>query len=166
MNTVYLLLGGNTGLVLEHFTQAIGEINKRVGTVTAQSPIYESEAWGFSSELKFFNQVIVVDTLLDENQVLKDILDIERMLGRIRNNCSEGYQSRPIDIDILFYNNLICNCPDLTLPHPRLHLRRFTLSPLNDIAPQLVHPVLNKTIHELFESCPDYSDVVLINELK
>lgn len=163
MNTVYLLLGGNTGPVKEHFTQAIEEINERVGSVTVQSPIYESEAWGFKSELKFFNQVVVVDTLLDENLVLKEILGIERVLGRIRNNCSEAYQSRPIDIDMLFFNNLICNYPELTLPHPRLHLRRFTLSPLNDIAPKLVHPVFNKTIHELLESCPDLSDVVLIN---
>lgn len=166
MNTVYLLLGGNTGLVIEHFTQAIEEIKQRVGTVTAQSPIYESEAWGFYSDQKFLNQVIVVHSLLDENLVLNHILEIEKNLGRIRTKGSETYQSRPIDIDILFFNNLICNYPELTLPHPRLHLRRFTLSPLNDIAPQLVHPVLNKTIHELLDSCPDLNDVVLINELK
>jgi len=159
VNTVYLLLGGNEGDVKHKFMFACELIEQRIGKLLVKSPLYQSEAWGFSSTALFLNQVIVIDTHLNEEVVLNHILSIEHELGRKRQSNSKEYQNRTIDIDILFFNNLICETPFLAIPHPRLHLRKFTLCPLNDIAPALVHPVFQKTIEELLAICPDTSEV-------
>ncbi len=152
-NTVYLLLGGNLGNVRELFQRALNEIGELVGVITRQSPVYKTEPWGFHSEHHFLNQVVCVVTRHTPERVLSEILTIEKKLGRQRNGSE--YDSRPIDIDILFYNNCVIHTKNLTVPHPRLHLRNFALKPLNDISPQWVHPVLGKTVSELLYTCED-----------
>ncbi len=152
-NRVYLLLGGNQGDVLENLSKAKKEIELYIGEIQCMSPIYKTEPWGLSADELFFNQVIYLETSCSPQSILVDILEIEKRLGRIRKKGK--LDSRPIDIDILFYNDIVLQTPELTIPHPRLHLRNFTLVPLNDISPHLVHPVLQKTIQQLLKNTTD-----------
>jgi 2-amino-4-hydroxy-6-hydroxymethyldihydropteridine diphosphokinase len=154
-NQVYLLLGGNQGDVKKIFSQTLELIQSSVGKVKTLSPVYRSEPWGFEASESFLNQAILLETALDPEDLLKEILDIEMKMGRVRNHQNDKYTSRPIDIDILFYNDSIINSQDLIVPHPRLHLRNFTLIPLNDISPDFYHPVLKKTISDLLKICND-----------
>jgi len=154
-NQVYLLLGGNQGDVRSVFLQTLGLIRASVGTIKTLSPVYRSEPWGFETGESFLNQVVIVNTALDPEDLLKEILDIEKKMGRVRNDENGKYSSRPIDIDILFYNDIIINSHDLIVPHPRLHLRNFTLVPLNDISPDFYHPVFKRTISDLVKTCDD-----------
>jgi 2-amino-4-hydroxy-6-hydroxymethyldihydropteridine diphosphokinase len=154
-NQVYLLLGGNQGDVRSIFSQTLELIHLSVGKVKTLSPVYRSEPWGFEASESFLNQVILVNTSLDPEDLLKEILDIERKMGRVRNHQNDKYDSRPIDIDILFYNDNIITSENLIIPHPRLHLRNFTLVPLNDISPDFCHPVFKKTISDLVKTCDD-----------
>jgi 2-amino-4-hydroxy-6-hydroxymethyldihydropteridine diphosphokinase len=154
-NQVYLLLGGNQGDVKKIFSQTLELIQSSVGKVKTLSPVYRSEPWGFEASESFLNQAILVETELDPEDLLKEILAIEKKMGRVRDNANGKYSSRPIDIDILFYNDSIIYSRDLIVPHPRLHLRNFTLVPLNDISPDFYHPVLKKTISDLLKICKD-----------
>ncbi len=154
-NLAYLLLGGNQGNIQNIFTRAIDMLGVSAGCIQDISPLYKTEPWGFQSKDVFLNQVITIKTDLSPKKLLKEVLVVEEKLGRTREKNSNGYQSRPIDIDILFYNDERIKHKDLIVPHPKLHLRNFTLAPLNDIAPGLKHPVLNKTISELFHACDD-----------
>lgn len=163
-NLAYLLLGGNQGNIRRIFFQAIDMLNISVGPVQDISPLYRTEPWGFQSEDAFLNQVITIQTDLSPDMLLKEVLIIEEKLGRSRQDNSNGYQSRTIDIDILFYNDEIIKRKDLIIPHPKLHLRKFTLAPLNDIAPGLNHPVLNKTISELIRTCDDKHSAIRISD--
>jgi 2-amino-4-hydroxy-6-hydroxymethyldihydropteridine diphosphokinase len=156
-NTVYLLLGGNEGAVIDAFLSALVLIEHRIGSVKAQSSIYSSKAWGFDSEKDFLNQVVRIKTDLRPQSLLERTMQIENDLGRKRN--VPGYTSRTIDIDILFYNDLILNLENLVIPHPRLHLRNFTLTPLNDIAPDYIHPVFLESISTLLANCTDNGHV-------
>ena len=152
MNNVFLLLGSNLGdrnLLLQ---MAITEIAKRVGQVLKVSAVYETQSWGRTEEPDYLNQVIFLKTDLSANILLSKILEIETDLGRKR---YEKWGSRLIDIDILFYNDEIINQDDLQVPHPELQNRRFTLEPLAEIAPDFIHPVLNKTVFELKKSLTD-----------
>lgn len=153
MNIVYLLLGSNQGDRVEALNTARQAINERIGETISLSLLYESEAWGFVSD-NFINQVICVKTDLLPKQVLDEINRIEAEAGRIRTN-AETYQARLLDIDILFYNDWIVNTDKLVIPHPRLHERRFTLEPLNTIAPKLQHPIFKKNIEQLLQQCTD-----------
>lgn len=164
-NLAYLLLGGNQGNIRRIFSQAIDMLNISVGPVQDISPLYRTEPWGFQSEDAFLNQVITIQTDLSPDMLLKEVLIIEEKLGRSRQDNSNGYQSRTIDIDILFYNDEIIKRKDLIIPHPKLHLRKFTLAPLNDIAPGLNHPVLNKTISELIRTCDDKHSAIRISDI-
>lgn len=136
--------------------QAQQLINNEIGIVLRCSHVYQSKAWGFNSAGEFMNQAMIVDTELSPEELLAALQDIERRLGRDRaaeadekQRTGEPYSSRVIDIDILFYNDLTLNMPDLTLPHPLMHERDFVLAPLYEIAPKWVHPVFGKTIEEL-----------------
>ena len=153
-NTTYLLLGSNMGKPAETLREALLLIEKECGRVTQMSSIYKTAPWGFEAPEPFLNQVICVETELEADALLGSLLQIEKMLGRVRKE-GLGYASRPIDIDILFYHNLIIDTENLILPHPRLQLRRFTLEPLHEIAPDLKHPALGKTIRELLSDCTD-----------
>ncbi len=154
-NTVYLLLGGNLKDVKNTFERSKIELKKNVGIISKESALYSSKAWGFESDSDFLNQVIEIQTILRPESLLDEILQIELRLGRNRDSQNEGFVSRVIDIDILYYNFEIINKPDLKIPHYALQDRFFTLYPLVDIAPTYLHPILNKTNQELLSLCTD-----------
>lgn len=161
MNVAYLCLGGNLGDREALLKAAIEEIKKRVGEVSAISGIYETEAWGVTNQQAYLNVCVEVNTQQTSEQLITSLLSIESDLGRKR-DVYHTYEPRTIDLDILFFNDEILELNHLVVPHPRLHLRKFVLIPLNDIAPNYVHPVFQKTITELLNECQDNSDVKLI----
>jgi len=152
MNNTYLLLGSNMGNCIELLSTEIEQIEKKIGTLLLGSNLYATAAWGNTSQPDFINQVIKVATQLDATDTLKEILSIEKIMGRIR---TVKNAPRIIDIDMLFFNNEIINRSDLIVPHPEIQNRRFVLTPLHEIAPQMIHPVLKKTINQLLLQCPD-----------
>lgn len=160
MNVAFLCLGGNIGNREFTLKQAVEKINHEIGKVISQSNYYETEAWGVDNQEKYLNQCICVETQLPSNQVLKKSLEIELSLGRKRNH-KETYEPRTLDIDMLFYNSDIIQTKELNIPHPRLHLRKFVLIPLNEIASSFLHPILNKTIQTLLLECDDNCEVLL-----
>ena len=158
MNTVYLLTGGNIGDRLNNLHQCCGLLEKMVGSVAEKSSVYETAAWGITNQPSFLNQVLCIESEFDAHAILRTILSIEEKMGRKR---VEKMGPRTIDIDILFYNAQTITLPDLVIPHPDFANRRFVLDPLNEIAPLLVHPVLQKTISELLNDCKDQLKVNL-----
>lgn len=157
----FILLGSNMGdreVVLDN---AIKEIEKRCGRIVNKSSLYESEPWGFDTDLYFLNQAIAVETELEPHDLLKELLTIEAELGRRRNENHIGYESRPIDLDIIYIDDMINDDDDLILPHPRMHLRRFVLVPLSEISPDFVHPILRENNSTLLDRCEDQSEVRL-----
>lgn len=150
-----ILLGGNIGDVLNTFQATHNDMSQEIGKVIRCSSVYQSQSWGFSTETPFLNQVCEIDSELDANEVMKRLLRIEEKNGRKRDLQAEGYQSRRLDLDILFINDEIINTTQLTVPHPRLHLRNFTLVPLNELMPEYLHPVLKKNIRSLLKESPD-----------
>jgi len=170
--TAYLLLGSNMGNKIRLLQEASALIDRLVGKVVRYSSFYESEPWGFEAEERFMNQALAVNTFLPPEKLLQTTQEIERSLGRTGKQLSTGsarYSSRPIDIDILLYNELVIEqradaetkAPALTIPHPLMHERLFTLLPLAEIAADLVHPVFGKTIAALLDECPDKSAVLI-----
>jgi len=156
MNQAYLLTGGNEGNRLSHLLQAITNIEKYCGEITVRSSLYESAAWGKTDQPDFLNQTLLLQTRLTAQNLMRTILDIEKKMGRKR---VRQYGPRTIDIDILFFNDEIIDEPSLIIPHPQIQNRRFTLVPMNEIAPGLIHPVLHKSIHRLLQECADPLDV-------
>jgi 2-amino-4-hydroxy-6-hydroxymethyldihydropteridine diphosphokinase len=152
MNEVYILLGGNLGDKSEIFKEAIKLIGERVGLVTKQSSAYVTESWGFDSNL-FRNQAVIVETALSPNETLQQTQAIEIIMGRI--NKSTHYEARTLDIDLIFYNDLVLNTIDLTLPHSKMAERKFVLIPLNEIAPDKRHPVSGLRVGEMLRLCTD-----------
>jgi 2-amino-4-hydroxy-6-hydroxymethyldihydropteridine diphosphokinase len=163
MSKLYLLLGGNLGDKKTIFFEVRILLNEHVGQITAESAIYETEPWGFESNDLFWNQAIEICTALSPEEVLLQIQQIEMELGRIRKESQ--YTSRIIDIDILFFGGEIIDLPQLIVPHPRIHERKFALVPLNEIAPELIHPVFQKSIQELLDECADQLKVNAISDL-
>jgi 2-amino-4-hydroxy-6-hydroxymethyldihydropteridine diphosphokinase len=163
METCYILFGSNKALRQDSgtsdknsiFSQACLYINNRCGRVVQVSASYESEPWGFEAEEWFLNRVLVVETALGPENLMKQLLEIEHELGRERHPEKEGYASRTADLDILYYGDRIILTETLTVPHPRLHQRRFALLPMCEVAPNLVHPVFGLTQTELLARCPD-----------
>lgn len=148
-HTVYLGLGSNLGDRNENLKDAIASLPPQMD-VKAKSPVYETPPWGYEDQPRFLNQVVKVQTYLDAEPLLKHIKRLEVALGR---KASFRHGPRLIDIDILFYDDLILNTALLTLPHPHLHERGFVLLPLMDIAPDLVHPLTKKSVREMVVSC-------------
>lgn len=151
-NTTYLLLGSNEGDRKQWITTALTYIAKEVGTITKQSAYYQTAAWGLEEQPDFLNIAISVSTSLDAEALLDNLLAIEKKLGRER---TLKWGQRTIDIDILFYNYSVINTEKLTVPHPYIQKRKFALVPLYEIASHLVHPVLQKDITQLLDSCTD-----------
>ncbi|MDR1114575.1 MAG: 2-amino-4-hydroxy-6-hydroxymethyldihydropteridine diphosphokinase [Tannerella sp.] len=161
-SAVYLLVGSNLGDRKSYLNIAKQSLCEFAGDLLMESSVYESEAWGFVSENAFLNQVLLYETELSPNELLQTIKAIETKNGRI--HTKNGYSSRNLDIDILFYDNLILKSTDLTLPHPMLHKRRFTLMPLAEIAPDLFHPVFKLNVKQLLDKCEDLGKVKLIGQ--
>jgi len=155
LNTAYLLIGGNLGNRFQNLTRAIEAIH-RYGHIAAISAVYETAAWGVEDQPAFLNQVIELHTDLAPQPLMTQLLAIEHTLGRVRD---QKFGPRLIDIDILLLNNEVINTASLTVPHPALHLRRFALTPLAELAGNKLHPVFNKTITQLLEACTDKLDV-------
>jgi len=153
MTKLYILLGGNLGDKKRIFSDVSTLLNERLGKISSQSAIYETEPWGFESPDLFWNQVLELSTNLSPEEVLAQTQQIETELGRIRKE--NQYSSRLIDIDILFYGNQIINQENLTIPHPRIQERKFALIPLCEIAPELIHPVFQKNIRQLLAESTD-----------
>ena len=139
---VFLGLGTNLGDREANLKAAVEQINKRVGEVTSLSAFYVTEPWGFESSHPFLNAVCRVDTVLTPHEVLAVTQDIERMIGRTKKSVNGCYSDRPIDIDILIYDDCRLNTPELTIPHPLMHKRDFVMKPLGEIAPELVKRIL------------------------
>lgn len=152
MVQTYLLIGGNVGNRLQNLEKAAELIGAKVGKILRRSAIYETEAWGKNDQPAFLNQVLLAATSLQPQALLQTILGIEQEMGRAR---QEKYGPRTIDIDILLFDDLVLETGELAIPHPQLHLRRFALTPLAEIAASVIHPVLKKSIDELLLECPD-----------
>ena len=159
METCHILFGSNMGDKNEIFAQACLFINNRCGRIVAVSSAYESEPWGFEAEEWFMNRLITVETELEPEEIMQQLLGIEAELGRVRHPETDGYTSRTADLDILYYGSRIVVTGSLVVPHPRLHQRRFALLPLCEMVPQFVHPAFKLTQTELLERCPDTSEV-------
>jgi 2-amino-4-hydroxy-6-hydroxymethyldihydropteridine diphosphokinase len=142
---LYLALGSNMGDRLGNLKSAITNLPPQM-SLKAKSPVYETPPWGYKDQDPFLNQVVKAETYMDPSALLKHLKRLEKALGRVA-TFENG--PRAIDIDILFFDEEVINTPPLVIPHPRLHERAFVLVPLADIAPDLVHPVLNKTVSEM-----------------
>ena len=159
MERCLILFGSNMGDKNKIYTQACLLINNRCGRIVAQSSAYESEPWGFEAKEWFLNRLIVVETELEPEAMMRQLLDIEAELGRVRHPEAGGYTSRTADLDILYYGSRIVLTDSLTIPHPRLHQRRFALLPLCEVVPEFVHPAFNMTQTELLKRSFDFSEV-------
>lgn len=152
MNTAYLLTGGNLGNREENLTIARELIHQDCGTIVHTSSLYETAAWGKTDQPSFLNQALELRTVYNARQLIRKVLKIEKTMGRIR---EEKYGPRIIDIDILLFNQEIHDYRLLKLPHPEMQNRKFALLPLAEIAPDVFHPVLRKSIKELLNECKD-----------
>lgn len=149
---VYLGLGTNLGDKEQNLRMSVKKIEERIGNVVSLSAFYATAPWGFSSENSFLNAAVCVETTLLPLQVLEETQRIERELGRTEKSVNGLYADRLIDIDLLLYDDRVMDAEGLVLPHPLMTERRFVMEPLSEIAPDVVHPVLHKTMKELFIS--------------
>jgi 2-amino-4-hydroxy-6-hydroxymethyldihydropteridine diphosphokinase len=156
MNKVFLLTGGNLGNREENLEKAKKLIAQHCGRLISTSSLYETSAWGKTDQPSFLNQALEIRTSLGAKDLMQKILQLEKLMGRERN---EKYDPRIIDIDILLFNQDQNNDSFLKIPHPEMQNRRFALTPLAEIAPDLQHPVFKKSISELLKECRDQSDV-------
>lgn len=157
MNAAFLCVGGNIGDRLANIQEAKRQLMGMGCHIEAESSIYQTKAWGIEEAPDYYNQILKIKTQLSAEVLMQSLLVIERALGRVRLN--DRNASRTMDLDILFFNSDVISSEILEVPHPRLHMRNFVLVPLNEIASEFIHPVLNKTICELLNECSDTSDV-------
>jgi len=154
MNAVplILLLGSNQGESMSLLKSARSQLEISLGKVETASSFYSTKAWGKTDQPDFLNQILVIPFFGTAHQALDVVLRIENDMGRIR---EQKWGPRIIDIDIVYFGNQVLATGNLTIPHPALHVRRFTLMPLVEILPDFIHPVFNKTQQQLLEKCPD-----------
>ena len=158
---IYISIGSNKGDKFKNLQNAVDLIHQKLGYVLSISRVYKTEALGFDGDA-FFNACLIVETHLKPKTAMQVLLKIEKELGRTRDK-SKGYESRIIDLDIIFFEDEVINTKSLTVPHPEMHKRRFVLKPLRDIAPQVEHSKKKKLETELLDNCKDKSEVEPIN---
>lgn len=156
MHLAYLLIGSNLGDKSSYLKNASSYIQQQCGQIVKQSSFYETEPWGFTEQPSFLNQALCIKTELSPAQLMHTLLQIESEMGRTR---TLKMGPRIIDLDILQIDQETIDTPLLQLPHPAMHLRRFALIPMEEIAPNLVHPHFNKTIAQLLAECTDHTNV-------
>ena len=159
MSKVYFSIGSNKGNRSGLINEAIDKIDIIIGKVVLKSSIYETKSWGFNSN-NFYNICILLESTLTPELILNKILTIEKDMGRLKT--TDQYSDRGIDIDILFFDNMIVNSKSLEIPHPRIQLRKFVLTPMLELTPDLIHPILNKSIRQLELECVDKDQPVKI----
>ena len=155
MHKVFLGLGGNIGNKRSNFKKVDELIETRLGKILDKSSVYETPPWGFQTENNFWNSVLIVDTQLSPEDLLMKIHEIENIFHR--GERTGKYASREMDIDILYYNDIFLETERLIIPHPRMHLRKFVLVPLVEIAADFKHPLLRLTSLQMLENCRDES---------
>jgi len=161
MHNAYLLTGSNLGNRFNQLRQAIQLIQQYCGVIVKRSAFYQTAAWGITDQPDFFNQALTLQTNLEPGVLMTTLLKIEQEMGR-RREVKMG--PRIIDIDILMIDAEVINTSLLTVPHPFLAERRFALAPLAEIAAAAMHPILNKTVQQLLDECPDTLSVNKIYE--
>lgn len=152
MNKVFFITGGNIGNRKKNMETAAALIEKNIGKIIQSSKIYETDAWGITDQPTFYNQVLIVESKFFAHEVIQKILKIEEEMGRVR---TIKNAARIIDIDVLFFNDETVNEQNLIIPHQEIANRRFVLIPLNELVPEMVHPVLKKSVRELLSLCKD-----------
>lgn len=157
LHQLYISLGSNMGDKFLHLQKGVDAVFEEIGTIEKISPVYETASWGFEAD-SFLNAVILVQTNFKVEMVLTKILAIEKKLGRSRKQTTE-YESRIIDIDILYFDEIDFKSDSLQVPHPKIRERRFVLQPLNDIAPEVIHPVLKRSASQLLKECTDETEI-------
>ncbi len=160
MHTVYLGIGGNSGNKQNNFDNVYQIIKNELGEILKYSSIYETPPWGFQSDDYFWNSVIEIETEFMPEELLGKIHLIEKKFKRKRG--SKRYSSREMDIDILYFDDIYIETEMLTIPHPRIHQRKFVLVPLNEIAPDFKHPLLRFATFEMLENCMDESVILKV----
>jgi 2-amino-4-hydroxy-6-hydroxymethyldihydropteridine diphosphokinase len=156
MNQAYILIGGNTGNRVNNLARACRILEERCGSIKARSSVYVTQAWGMTDQRDFLNQAVLLETSLQAAELMDAILEVEEEMGRKR-EARNG--PRNIDMDILLFNDEVADTTKLKIPHPRMHLRRFALVPMCEIAPELPHPVSGKRMTRLLKECKDSLEV-------
>ena len=161
---VFISVGSNSGNRLYYLREALHQLEGEGLSIAEISSVYESEPWGFEDPVHFLNICFSCHTLLNPPALMKHLLDAEEVLGRVREK-EPGYRSRTLDLDILFWDDLHIYSPDLQIPHPRAHLRRFVLAPMAEIAPDFIHPEYGKNMATLLAECPDHGEIRRVGSL-
>ena len=159
-NIAYLLLGTNLGDKRYNLHEATNLLSLQTGQLLKSSAVYETLPWGVTDQPSYWNQALQLQTQLSPQALLTAINDIEKALGRERRI---RWESRLIDIDIIYFNDLVLQTESLVIPHPHLANRRFVLVPLTEIAPHYIHPVLRVTNQHLLDTCPDTLSVLKLS---
>ncbi|MDG1913154.1 MAG: 2-amino-4-hydroxy-6-hydroxymethyldihydropteridine diphosphokinase [Crocinitomix sp.] len=165
MNRVFISLGSNLGNRISNIEKAYAEIEAKIGRIELKSSFYKTPPWGFQSEEEFVNSLIRVETGFELKELLAHLKTIEQELGRKKKGAKLGYQDRLIDLDIIDYDNLVYSSDLITVPHERMHLRNFVIFPLHEIAPNWIHPKLNKTVETLKKPMLNDPSIVKIEHL-
>ena len=165
---VYIALGSNKGDRLKHLQDAINLIFSDVGKINIISKVYNTPALGFENDAStedFLNACVFIDTYFSAEEVMLKLLNIENELGRTR-HLTDVYESRTIDLDVIFFDDDVIISELITTPHAQMHKRKFVLQPLHDIAPKVLHPKLGQSVLELLQACEDVLEIIIILPLK